>query len=49
MTLVKRRKHRHGGILLYAAVDLHGVGSSLVYGRRKETAALISQNRRQGI
>ena len=33
-------------ILLYAAVDLHGVRSSLVWDRRKETAALISQNRR---
>lgn len=34
-------KNEHGGILLCAAVPLHGVVSSLVYDRRKETAALI--------
>ena len=30
MGTVKKGKHRHGGILLCAAVDLHGVRSSLV-------------------
>ena len=46
MGTVKRRKHRHGGILLYAAVDLHGVRSSGFCFSQKETAALFFQSRR---
>ena len=44
--LWKKEKMDTAAILLYAAVDLHGVRSSFVESRRKETAALISQNRR---
>ena len=36
----KKAKIDTAAILLYAAVDLHGVRSSLVQDRRKETAAL---------
>ena len=36
----KRQKWTRRQSSLYAAVDLHGIRSSLVEGRRKETAAL---------